>query len=207
MPLILKKTTSSGAKLGLWRITEDREELLSKIHHLSDIPTAENKRSLQWMAARATVLELIDNPKASIMKDTFGKPHLVGIPDKISITHCGDYAAAVISDDAEMGIDLEKLSDRINRVGHKFASHSELDLFSSLGEIEGLHIIWGVKECLYKMYGRKEIDFKANFEVQNYIKEESCVVASINKGPFSAQVKLQYEYHAGLLLVYTIESI
>lgn len=207
MPLIHNENINSGTKLGLWRITEDRDQLIDIIGHLSDIPIIENKRSLQWMAARSAILELVGDPNLNIIKDDFGKPHILNSNNRISITHCGDYAAAIISDSGEVGIDLEKVSDRINRVGHKFASESEKNLFNSVGEITGLHIIWGVKESLYKLYGRKEIDFRANLEIQDFNNNESEILASINKGPFSAQIKLRYKMINDLLLVYTLESI
>ena len=201
MGLIYCKNTKSGSKVGIWKITETESQLKDKLKHLEDIPTVQNHRTMQWLAARVLLMELCEK-EVLIEKDKFGKPHLPQEDLKISITHCGDFAAAIISENEGAGIDLEKVNPRILRVGHKFAVGEEKEILDKHKPEMALHIIWGVKESLYKLYGRKEIDFIQHLKIIE--EKENVIVSSINKGAFSVQVEMEYEMFNEMLLVHTL---
>lgn len=202
MGLIYSKNTDLGSKVGIWKITETESELKSRLSHLKDIPEVQNHRTLQWLAARAILLELYGDSTLEIEKDSFGKPFLPKSNSFISISHCGDYAAAIISNQEFAGIDIEKVNSRIKRVGHKFAVEKEKQILSKHKEEEALHIIWGVKESLYKLYGRREIDFIDNLEILD--ENNGRIISSINKGQYSVQVEMDYQMFEGMLLVHTL---
>jgi len=202
MGLVYSKNTKYGSKVGIWKITETESELKDRLLHLDDIPTVKNHRTMQWMAARVLIQELYKEDGLQIKKNKFGKPHLKHSDKHISITHCGDYAAAIISDNDSAGIDLEKVNPRILRVGHKFAVSEEKEILAKHTPEMALHIIWGVKESLYKLYGRQEIDFIENLKIVGV--KENVVLSSISKGAFSAQVEMEYEMHNEFLLVHTL---
>lgn len=202
MGLVYSKNTASGSKVGIWKITETESELKSRLMHLKDIPEAQNHRTMQWLAARVTLMELIGDDQLEVVKDSFGKPHVPQLDATISISHCKEYAAAIISKNEHAGIDIEKVNSRIKRVGHKFAVASEKAILSKHSEEEALHIIWGVKESLYKLYGRREIDFIEHLQILD--EKDGRIVSAINKGPYSVQVEMDYEIFDGMLLVHTL---
>ena len=202
MSLVYSKNTKNGSKVGIWEITETESELKNLLNHLNDFPKTSNHRTMQWLAARALIINLCENNNEAIIKDKFGKPQLPNSPYHVSITHCGDYAAAIISKDEHAGIDLEKVNPRILRVGHKFALQEEKDILKKHPPEMALHIIWGVKESLYKFYGRNEIDFIKNLRILEM--KDNMIVSSINKGPYSAQVNMEYEMYGDKLLVHTL---
>ena len=71
----------------------------------------------------------------------------------ISLSHSGEYAAAIVSDRGTVGIDIEKRGPRILRVAERFMTPGELE--NARGEYfqDKLYIHWCTKEAVYKMLG------------------------------------------------------
>ncbi|ULT29242.1 hypothetical protein KUH03_20355 [Sphingobacterium sp. E70] len=66
--------------------------------------------------------------------DANGKPYLANFPQKISLSHSFDYAAAMISTEGEVGIDMEIIKTKVERIQHKFLKPVELAFIS-----QGIH--------------------------------------------------------------------
>lgn len=95
-----------------------------------------------------------------------GKPHLDD--DKyISITHSYEFTAIIISTEP-VGIDIEKLRDKIQRIAPKFIGHEKEFVIKTDHPIEALTVIWGAKESMYKLYSTKGLGFKANCYVEPF---------------------------------------
>lgn len=60
------------------------------------------------------------------------------------------------------GIDIEYSRENISTLAQKFAN--EKDTTSANGR-KDLQLIWGCKEVLYKVYGKKGLDFKRDIFV------------------------------------------
>ena len=106
-----------------------------------------------------------------------GKPHLDD-HKYISITHSYEFTAIIVSD-APVGIDIEKLREKIQRIAPKFIGYEE-DLVKQAGEpIETLTVIWGAKESMYKLYGKKGLGFKANCYVESFELDMQHTIARI----------------------------
>ena len=39
-------------------------------------------------------------------------------------------------------------------------------------QLSHIHFIWGAKECIFKAYGRKEVDFRQNIQLEMPTNEE-----------------------------------
>ncbi len=66
-------------------------------------------------------------------------------------------AAAMVSECGAVGIDLEKITDRVHRIRHKFLSDEEWEWVQGWGEEvqrELLTLLWTVKEAVYKWRNR-----------------------------------------------------
>ncbi|MGJ8683838.1 MAG: 4'-phosphopantetheinyl transferase family protein [Nonlabens sp.] len=106
-----------------------------------------------------------------------GKPHLDD--DKyISITHSYEFTAIIISE-VPVGIDIEKLREKIQRIAPKFIGYEEEFVKEVQEPIESLTVIWGAKESMYKLYGKKGLGFKAHCYVEDFELDMQHTIARI----------------------------
>ena len=129
------------------------------------------KRKREWLggrlAAKSAVLELlhINNttetlPELSIMPTENGSPRLTSSTlagDKLpslSISHSDRFAVAMAAKAETCGIDIQKISDKTERVADRFSEEKELLLLRSripwLKEKERLTLLWSAKEAVKK---------------------------------------------------------
>ncbi|WP_019039468.1 4'-phosphopantetheinyl transferase family protein [Psychroflexus tropicus] len=99
--------------------------------------------------------------------DEKGKPHLKD-GQHISITHSFEFTAVIISN-KRVGIDIEKQRDKIKLIAPKF---TPLEEYKALGNgkdlVRKLTIVWGAKESLYKLYGKKGLLFLHDIFVEDF---------------------------------------
>jgi phosphopantetheinyl transferase len=82
----------------------------------------------------------------------------------ISISHSKNCVGIAINSNHEIGLDLEYKRVNIKKIQHKFISEKEGEIFdcNSTSEVTK---IWSSKEALYKLAGRKGIDFKTELQL------------------------------------------
>jgi 4'-phosphopantetheinyl transferase EntD len=101
--------------------------------------------------------------------DEFGKPHLKD-GKYISITHSFIYSAVIISDTNVVGIDIEKQRDKIVKIAQKFTFIEEYKTIANHDAlVRKLTIVWGAKESLYKIYGKKKLLFKDHIYIEDFL--------------------------------------
>ncbi len=168
MPLFYQHTINSSTKIGVWQIAESENFFLQKVPLKNSI-THWHKR-LQHLAGRYLLQELFpDFPYELIAIANTKKPLLHNEKYHFSISHCGDYAAVIISTENRVGIDIELPVSKIEKIKYKFLNDKELDLHPA-GNIKLLTLFWSVKEAVYKWYGNGEVDFKKHINItQNNI--------------------------------------
>lgn len=152
--------------LGVWHINEDAKVLLSQLH----LSKAEEKiyasfkhdlRRKQWLSYRILIrLMLPELSDYTIEYEKSGKPRLANTNFYISISHAGDYSAVIISRDAPVGIDIEKIHPRLRKVAHKFLYSFELVEINGTEDITKLCVYWCAKEAIYKCCGIRELTFE-----------------------------------------------
>ena len=173
MGLYLKKKLENEATIGVWQITETEEELIA----LSATPTDEmeeisfiKSESLrkQRLAVRALLNALFEE-KVYLSHHDNGKPYLENNPTNISITHTEKYVAMILSDNYEVGIDIESLARDFSAVEKKALSEDEIeDLDEDSGRNEQLAIYWCAKEAICKMLGQYHVNFAEQIEVDRF---------------------------------------
>jgi len=169
MPAV-KQLNTSSYRLLVWRIDEDLAFFSQSItlnaqeaNEYSQI--SYEKRRLEWMAARYVQRQLCDD---SLVKDEWGKPHLESQEGFVSIGHCTGYAAAIFSKQSPVGIDIEPIHDKVHRIAQKFLSEIEFNFMDASRMTEHLITSWGVKEVVYKWYGKKALSFQRNIQIQPF---------------------------------------
>src|SRR5690606_29602116 len=116
----------NNIRFAFWRIEESADDVMGRIP-LDDRVRAirsrmnKGKRTLHWLATRVLLRTMLDTTGfIDCPSDENGKPYLVNFPQRISLTHSFDYAAVMMSDDGEVGIDLELVKPKIVRIADKF---------------------------------------------------------------------------------------
>ena len=169
MPLFFKHIINESSRLAVWHITETEDFFTNEVS-IKNTVTHPHKR-LQHLAGRYILKHLQpDFPFHSIQIESSKKPVLPENQFHFSISHCGDYAAAIISDKKLVGIDVEIISPKIQKVKDKFLNPEELELLQknqfSESNIELITLLWSAKEALYKWYGKGSISFKRNLPIK-----------------------------------------
>src|SRR5437867_4007158 len=131
MPITIKRKISSTQTLGIWKINEKKDELFTLIQLSEDELRQYKKinnelRKLHWLACRVLLNELLNEKNLEIIYDEFGKPYLKDSSLKISISHAHEFAAIIIDENKETGIDIELINPKIERVIEKFMNDEEL---------------------------------------------------------------------------------
>jgi 4'-phosphopantetheinyl transferase EntD len=188
MPLFYQHNINQDTKLGIWHIEETESFFLDKVPLKRDVTHPFKRR--QHLAGRYLLSDLFpDFPVEEILIADTRQPFLAGDNYHFSISHCGAYAAAIVSRTCRVGIDIELVTQRITRVAEKFLSEAEMTLFNDdysyfleqwglRGRVEQefLTLIWSAKEALFKWYGRGELDFKRHMQLTGNIRIEGDVI-------------------------------
>jgi phosphopantetheinyl transferase len=170
MPLVYQQNINPHTRLGVWHITEAESFFISSVP-LERAITHPHKR-LQHLAGRYLLRELYpDFPYSLIRIASTRKPYLENEAYHFSISHCGDYAAVMVSPVYRVGVDVERISERVHRVQHKFMGPAEVELLTQLADSRNttyttlLTLAWSMKETLYKWYGDGELDFTDHLQI------------------------------------------
>ncbi len=175
MALLLIKRLENGAAIGLWRLEESPEFFLHSLHlqpkEQEELAKLKGRRIEEWLACRYLVHEMLlaqgHAERVPVIKDEFGKPHLLGMPFHLSFSHSHDLVAVILAN-RPTGVDIQASVGKIERLANKFLGELELNSLIDETRLAQLHIYWGAKEALYKAYGRKELDFRQNIHIQPF---------------------------------------
>ncbi len=189
MPLLLQKNSDPHTRIGLWKIEEDELFFLQKVQ-LQQTIHHPHKR-LQHLAGRYLLSLLFPHfPYDELKLDEAGKPYLSSGEYQFSISHCGDFAAVIISTQNQCGIDIELYSAKTEKVKHKYLNNDELAQVAELQKQYGNRLAdyqlytlcWCAKEAVYKWWGNGKIDFKKNILIKDInIELQQITVRFVNQ--------------------------
>ena len=174
MPLQHVIHLNPHAIIGIWHLLEDESYFTPSLDKLvSDTKPLDSithiKRRTEWLAGRWLVKQLVERmslPFNGIWTDEYNKPHLVTDIATISLSHATPYVVAILNTKSPCGIDIEKIRKKLNPLAPKFLNENELALAN--GDLTKLAILWGAKEALYKLHGRKSLIFKENLTIKEF---------------------------------------
>lgn len=174
MPLQTSFALNPDCQVVLWRIDEDEPALHATLQltpeetHDLDSITHPNQR-VEWLACRVALRGLVFRQNIDyqgLYKDEFGKPHLIGQSSHVSISHTGGWAAAVWHRTRPVGIDIEPIRDQFTRVVPRVLSGPEIE--HAAGRADRLAVYWCAKECLYKLYGKRQLTFREHLHIDPF---------------------------------------
>ena len=190
MPLIYKQQINAATKIGVWHITEAENFFLQYVPLQRNI-THPHKR-LQHLAGRFLLREMFpDFPLSLIQIADTRKPFLEDDAFHFSISHCGNYAAAIVSTQNRVGVDIEIPHPKIEKIQHKFLSEKEKNILSTTdgNTIKMLTMAWSIKEAMFKWYGAGQVDFI-----------EDMNISAINKTDAGYEAKCLFKKEKNILL-------
>jgi Phosphopantetheinyl transferase len=212
MALVYLRELDNNIRFAIWRIEETAEDLIARLQ-LDDREKIllsrlnKGKRTLHWLATRVLLREMLQTPGyIDCPSDENGKPYLANFPQRISLTHSFDYAAVMMSDDGEVGIDLELVKPKIQRIADKFMKPEEL---AAIGKenIGQLYACWCAKEAVYKLQGNKGVSFKDNMTIQPFeFQDQGVLFLDLDTPERREQFKVYYERFQEYMLGYVAET-
>ncbi|MDD5572151.1 MAG: 4'-phosphopantetheinyl transferase superfamily protein [Bacteroidales bacterium] len=211
MSLSLKKNIDNYTRLGVWDIQESLDDLLLKINlttYEKEIYNSFNHdlRKLHWLSARAIIKELLPHENIEIIYNSNDKPFIKNKKYNISISHSYKKAAVIISKKYHVGIDIEKMQHKIEKLKEKFLSEKEIYDIGKENIYRKLYIYWGAKESLFKIYGKGNIIFAENLFIEPFeYKEKGQISGHIILNDLKKKYRIFYEAIDDYMLVYAME--
>lgn len=196
MGLINKKQLASDCLLGIWEIQEDYDTLLSRLNlDDSDLNTLESfrnyERKLEFLSVRS-LLKKLTNPSAKIIYNGSRKPFLRDNSFNISISHSHLLTSILLSQDKRVGIDMEYMTGRIDKVAHKFVGKDEYITEDKEYQRYHLYIHWCAKEALYKLCNKPNLIFREDLIIRPFkINENGIIKAHLD----TEQIKEDFDLH------------
>ena len=235
MPLYKVILLSKTAKLYLWKITEDLDTLKSQIRLKdSSISRLESMKSISHQKGFLAVRMLLqhnDYNDFDLYYDEFGKPHLkmengrwkteekeqifkksysnyqLPTPNSqhISISHSNDFSAIVISDQ-KVGLDLEQLKEKVLKIAPRFMDVSHLENLSETEKMEKATVVWGIKECIFKIKNEKGISFPDHIFEDDFNYEDKKASATLKFNNKEEKFKIQFDSVEDYIFVCAFEN-
>jgi phosphopantetheinyl transferase len=172
MPLYKTIRVNDFTKVLIWKIEESLEDLTKGIELTEQskkrVDAMKSILHQQGFMSIRQLLKQAGYKDADVFYDEFGKPHL---KDKnyLSISHSFTFTAIIISKKKPVGIDIEKQRDKIVKIAHKFTPIEEYNTIANHEAlVSKLTIVWGAKESLYKIYGKKKLQFLHHIYIEDF---------------------------------------
>ena len=201
MPLYYEHI-NNFAKIAIWHIAEAKNFFLQKVTEQREI--RHPHKQLQHLAGRYLLQYLYpDFPYHLIEIADTKKPFLSNEEYHFSISHCDDYAAVIVSKDHRVGIDIERVTPKVERIKHKFLKAEEMRLVN--GEMQLSTLLWCCKEAVFKLYGNGGVDFKEHIHLlSNDLKNKSLKCNFLKEKKI--ELEIQYKYFDDLCLAWVISD-
>jgi phosphopantetheinyl transferase (holo-ACP synthase) len=161
------------------------------------------KREQEKAGANYLLTHLLKSETFELEYTLHNKPFLKNRTEHISISHSHDKLAIIINTLENTGIDIELMRDNVLKIRHKFLNDAEAAFTGDI--IENLITFWAAKEVLYKIYGLKNLDFKANLLVEE-MNNDTCI-GKIETTDFKKKYCLKKEIIENYVLVYALNEV
>ncbi len=186
-----------GVSLGLWQMDEEVEQLFEQYPHLDG-------RKLEFLAIRALMYEMLRVNGASkgllshagdFTHNGQGKPLFRGY--HVSISHTKGYAALILSKKSEVAVDIEYMSDRVERIASKFLRKDE-----RADSLDAKLVHWCAKETVFKLFSEENLLFE-DMRVKPFdtMADWACDVENLKSGKTA---RVDFELAMDFVLTYSM---
>ena len=205
MPIFFQQQINDSTRLGIWKIEETEEFFKANVPQHRDV-THPHKR-LQHLAGRFLLQYLFpDFPYELIQIADTRKPFLPDEQYHFSISHCGDFAAAIVSKDSRVGIDIEVPTEKISKIMYKFLSAKEHEVFHLIephkDRIPFSTLLWSAKESVFKWYGSGGVDFRKEIQLKKQHEGSETIESLFSKN--NTELAIHYRHFEHLVLAWVM---
>ena len=199
-----------GVSLGLWQMDVSPEQLFDLYPHLLpyrsslDDKYKNDGRKLEFLAIRALMYEMLRVNGASkgllshagdFTHNGQGKPLFRGY--HVSISHTKGYAALILSKKSEVAVDIEYMSDRVERIASKFLRKDE-----RADSLDAKLVHWCAKETVFKLFSEENLLFE-DMRVKPFdtMADWACDVENLKSGKTA---RVDFELAMDFVLTYSM---
>lgn len=199
-----------SVSLGLWQMDESPEQLFDLYPHLLpyrsslDDKYKNDGRKLEFLAIRALMYEMLRVNGASkgllshagdFTHNGQGKPLFRGY--HVSISHTKGYAALILSKKSEVAVDIEYMSDRVERIASKFLRKDE-----RADSLDAKLVHWCAKETVFKLFSEENLLFE-DMRVKPFdtMADWACDVENLKSGKTA---RVDFELAMDFVLTYSM---
>ena len=199
-----------GVSLGLWQMDESPEQQFYLYPHLLpyrsslDDKYKNDGRKLEFLAIRALMYEMLRVNGASkgllshagdFTHNGQGKPLFRGY--HVSISHTKGYAALILSKKSEVAVDIEYMSDRVERIASKFLRKDE-----RADSLDSKLVHWCAKETVFKLFSEENLLFE-EMRVKPFdtMSDWACDVENLKSGKTA---RVDFELAMDFVLTYSM---
>ena len=174
MPRLLQNIDIEGVDVGFWKLIESADDLYSMASafvndgELSVYQSFKNdRRRREWLATRILLNEMLGG-YPGIDYDSNGAPHLKdNVHINISVSHADGLVAVSMSKKNHVGIDVERVTNRVLRIKDKFLTPDEYDN-NDPNLLQLLYIQWCAKEAMYKACNVAHYDYQNTYTLPGF---------------------------------------
>lgn len=164
MPFYKELKINTNVTAYFWKISEDIDWLFENVQlndksiaRLETMSSIEHKKG--FLAVRM-LLQHLGFTDFDLFYNETGKPNLNHKNiQHISISHSHEFSCICISTEECIGIDLEKVKEKVLRIAPRFMDLKHLEGLSIEEQMQKATIVWGVKESVFKVKNEVGISF------------------------------------------------
>ena len=210
MPIFFQQDIDADTRLGIWKIEEEEDFFLKSVVKQRNVSHPHKK--LQHLAGRYLLKYLFpDFPLSLILIADTRKPYLENEAYHFSISHCGDYAAVIVSRTQRVGIDIEIPTDKILKIAHKFLHSDEtriIDAWMNEDRQQVTTLLWSAKEAMFKWWGNGNVDFSEMLRVSGSSpNNEGVLQGNFIKDRFNVLFPVTYKFFPEILLAWITTKV
>jgi len=210
MPFVKTIEVKNGI-IGIWELTESAESLISAFQ-FSENEAIEfkrfkgEKRQKEYLATRLLLQQLFDE-KTELTYQKSGRPELKNSFLNISISHSAEFVVVFISKEL-VGIDVESVYRKIDRVTKRFLHTKELDWIENSEKPQILKIIfWCAKEAIFKCTFQAGVQFDTQIFIPPFEFEKTGNFEGILTSEKEVEnYSLWYLHFQNNIIVYCVEA-
>lgn len=163
MPLVLHQSMPLWGDLYIWHVREEQRffevELEKAGLGLDHLRKWHPSRQLEWLSGRYLIHQYLHEEVSALHIDAHGKPGWPKSDSHISLSHSGGLVGLQVLG-INHGLDIQLTTDKVSRVAHKFCSDHDRSVLSTIySKQDTEHYIWGLKECVFKAYGKGQLSY------------------------------------------------
>lgn len=168
---------TEGVTFEIFRMPDDEEAFYEDYPFLKQYRTAveqrfrASSRRKEILSEKVLIEKLFPGKNVSLLHNDNGMP-LLSNGMNVSISHTKNYIAMMVSEHYNVALDIEHISDRVQKVGKMYLREDE-----HFKEINEMLVAWCVKETMYKLYSSSKLSFDEIYIKPFTVSSEGVVYA------------------------------